>query len=108
MNSLINIGLYLSYFLLTITILSIIIIPIYFTIVNFKKAKQGLIGVGILAAVLLLAYLISPAEQGLFYETNKIGPTGSKIIGGGLFATYLVMGGIIVAILYAEIGKLLK
>lgn len=108
MNSLINIGLYISYFLLLITVLSVIIIPLYFTIINFKKAKQGLMGVGILAAVLLLAYLISPAEQGLFYETNNIGPTGSKIIGGGLFATYFVMLGVIVAILYAEIGKLIK
>ncbi len=108
MDSLINIGLYISYILLFITVLSIIVIPVYFTIINFKKAKQGLVGVGILAAVLLIAYLISPAEQGLFYETNKIGPSGSKIIGGGLFATYFVMLGIIAAILYAEIGKLLK
>jgi NADH:ubiquinone oxidoreductase subunit 6 (subunit J) len=108
MNSLINIGLYISYVLLVITLISIIIIPIYFTIINFRKAKQGLIGVGVLAAILLIAYIISPAEQGLFYETMKIGPTGSKIIGGGLFATYIIIFGIIAAILYAEIGKLLK
>jgi hypothetical protein len=108
MNSFIEIGLYISYILLFFTISSVIIIPLYFTIVNFKKAKQGLVGVGILAAVLLFAYLISPTEQGLFYETNSIGPQGSKIIGGGLFATYFVMLGVIVAILYAEIGKLLK
>jgi hypothetical protein len=108
MNSLIEIGLYLSYALLIITLLSIIIIPVYFTIVNFKKAKQGLIGVGVLAAVLLVAYLISPADQGLFYDNMKVGPSGSKIIGGGLFATYFVMIGLIVAILYAEVGKLIK
>lgn len=108
MNSFIEIGLYVAYILLFFTIASVILIPLYFTVVNFKKAKQGLIGVGILAAVLLFAYLISPAEQGLFYETNNIGPSGSKTIGGGLFATYFVMVGIIVAILYAEIGKLLK
>jgi hypothetical protein len=108
MNSLIEIGLYVAYILLAFAVISIIVIPIYFTIVNFKKAKQGLIGVGVLAAVFLIAYLVSPADQGLFYETMKIGPTGSKIIGGGLYATYFVMLGIIVAILYAEIGKLLK
>lgn len=98
----------MSYALLIITLLSIIIIPVYFTIVNFKKAKQGLIGVGVLAVVLLVAYLISPADQGLFYDTMKVGPSGSKIIGGGLFATYFVMIGLIVAILYAEVGKLIK
>lgn len=108
MNSFIEIGLYLAYILLAFAVISIILIPLYYTIVNFKKAKQGLIGVGVLAAVLIIAYLISPADQGLFYETMKIGPSGSKIIGGGLFATYFVMLGIIVAILYAEIGKLLK
>ncbi len=108
MNNFIEIGLYLSYALLIITLLSIIIIPVYFTIVNFKKTKQGLIGVGVLAVVLLVAYLISPADQGLFYDTMKVGPSGSKIIGGGLFATYFVMIGLIVAILYAEVGKLIK
>jgi NADH:ubiquinone oxidoreductase subunit 6 (subunit J) len=108
MNSLIEIGLYLSYVLLIITLLSIIIIPIYFTIVNFKKAKQGLIGVGLLAVVLLIAYLISPADQGLFYETMKVGPTGSKVIGAGLFTTYFAFIAIVVVILFAEVGKLFK
>jgi hypothetical protein len=108
MNNLINIGLYLSYLLLIITVAAIIIIPIYFTIVNFKKAKQGLIGIGVLALVLLLAYIISPADQGLFYEAKKIGPTASKVIGGGLFATYFIIFGIVIVILYAEISKLFK
>jgi NADH:ubiquinone oxidoreductase subunit 6 (subunit J) len=108
MNSLIEIGLYIAYILLAFAIVSIIVIPIYYTIVNFKNAKQGLIGVGVLAAVLLIAYLVSPADQGLFYETAKIGPSGSKVIGGGLFATYFVMFGVIGVILYAEIGKLFK
>jgi hypothetical protein len=108
MNSLIEIGLYIAYILLVFAIVSVIVIPVYFTVVNFKKAKQGLIGVGVLAAVLFIAYLISPADQGLFYETMKVGPTGSKVIGGGLLATYFVIFGAIVAVLYAELGKLFK
>lgn len=108
MNTFINIGLYVAYILLFITIASVIIIPLYFTIVNFKKAKQGLIGIAILAVVIIVAYMVSPADQGLFYETNKIGPSASKIIGGGLFTTYFAFIAIIIAILYAEVGKLLK
>lgn len=108
MNSFIEIGLWVAYILLFFTIASIIIIPLYFTIVNFKKAKQGLIGIAILAVVIIFAYLISPADQGLFYETAKIGPSGSKIIGGGLFTTYFAFIAIILVILYAEIGKLIK
>jgi len=108
MNNLINIGLYLSYILLAITILSIIIIPVYFTIINFRKAKQGLVGFGVLVIIMILAYLVSPADQGLFYSTHEIGPSTSKIIGGGLFTTYFAFIAIILVVVYAEVGKLLK
>ena len=108
MNNLINIGLYLSYILLAITILSIIVIPIYFTIINFRKAKQGLVGLGVLVIIIILAYLVSPADQGLFYDNHKIGTSVSKIIGGGLFTTYFAFIAIVIVVIYSEVGKLLK
>jgi hypothetical protein len=108
MNNLINIGLYLSYILLAITILSIIVIPVYFTIINFRKAKQGLVGFGVLVIIIILAYLVSPADQGLFYDTHKIGTSVSKIIGGGLFTTYFAFIAIVIVVIYSEVGKLLK
>jgi len=108
MNNFIEIGLYLSYILLGFAFLSIIIIPMYFTFINFKKAKQGLIGIALLAVVFIVAYLISPADQGPLYDVMKIGPKGSKLIGAGLFTTYFGFIAIIVVVLIAELGKLFK
>ena len=108
MNNFIEIGLYIAYILLAFAFVSIIVIPLYFTITNFKKARQGLIGIGALAVVLIIAYMISPADQGLIYEAKKIGPTASKVIGGGLFTTYFAFIAIVLVILYTEVGKLFK
>lgn len=108
MNNLIDIGLYVSYVLLFVTLLGVIIFPLIHTVSNFKKAKAGLLGFVILVLLMFLAYSISPADQGLFYSNFNIGPKMSKLIGGGLFATYFVFVAAIVSILYAEAVKLIK
>jgi len=108
MNNLIDIGLYVSYVLLFITLLGVIVFPLMHTFSDFKKAKSGLIGFAALVLLLFLAYSISPADQGLFYSNFNIGPKMSKFIGGGLFATYFVFIAVIISILYAEVSKLIK
>jgi hypothetical protein len=108
MNSLIDIGLYVSYVLLFVTLLGVVIFPLINTFSDFKKAKSGLIGFGLLVLMVVIAYLISPADQGLFYSNFNVGPKLSKFIGGGLFATYFIFVAVIGSILYAELSKLLK
>jgi len=108
MDSLINIGIYLTYILIAIAILALIAFPVYFMITNFGKAKSGLIGVLFLAIVFVISYLIAPADQGVLYENYKIGPGASKLIGGGLIITYITFFGVIVAAFYNEIAKWFK
>jgi hypothetical protein len=108
MNNLIDIGLYVAYLLLFVTLLGVIIFPLIQTVSDFKKAKSGLIGLAGLVLLFLLAYSISPADQGLFYTNFNIGPKMSKFIGGGLFATYFIFVGVIISILYAEVSKFIK
>ncbi len=67
-----------------------------------------MIGIAVLVAVLLFAYLVSPAETGAFYEKKNISPNASKLIGGGLLATYIVFAGVVISILYAEVAKWFK
>jgi len=107
-NPLINIGLYLAYILIAIAIVTAIVFPLVQTFGDFKKAKGGLIGFGVLVAVLLIAYSVSPAETGLFYEKKGISPNMSKMIGGGLVATYIVFAGVVISIVYAEVAKWFK
>ena len=108
MNNLIDIGLYVAYLLLFVTLLGVIIFPLIQTFSDFKKAKSGLIGLAGLVLLFFLAYAISPADQGLFYTNFNIGPKMSKFLGGGLFATYFIFLGVIISILYAEVSKLIK
>jgi hypothetical protein len=107
-SPLINIGLFLAYALMAVAAISAIVFPIIQTFGDLKKAKGGLIGFGILVAVLLLAFLLSPAETGAFYDKHKISPNTSKLIGGGLLATYIVFAGVVISILYAEVAKWFK
>ncbi len=107
-SPLIEIGLYLAYALIAVAAISSIVFPIVQTFGNLKKAKSGLIGFGILVAVLVIAYVLSPAETGAFYEKKNISPSTSKLIGGGLLATYIIFAGVIVSILYAEVAKWFK
>ncbi|MBW6491291.1 MAG: hypothetical protein K0B15_08890 [Lentimicrobium sp.] len=107
-SPLINIGLYLAYVLIAVAAISAIAFPIIQTFGNLKKAKTGLIGFAVLVGVLLIAYLVSPAETGAFYEKKNISPGASKLIGGGLLATYIVFAGVVISILYAEVAKWFK
>ena len=107
-SPLIEIGLYLAYALIAVAAISSIAFPIIQTFGNLKKAKSGLIGFGILVAVLVIAYVLSPAETGPFYDKMNVSPNTSKLIGGGLLATYIIFAGVIVSILYAEVAKWFK
>jgi hypothetical protein len=109
MDSLINIGLYLAYFALFIAIAALVIFPIV-TLAkgNFKNAKGTLIGIAALVGVILFAYIVSPADQGLFYTKMKTSAGTSKLIGAGLLTTYIIFAGFVLITLYTTVIKWFK
>lgn len=109
MDSLINIGLYIAYFALFIAIAALIFFPIA-TLVkgNFKNAKGTLGGIAVLAVVIIIAYIVSPADQGLFYTKMGISAGTSKLIGAGLVTTYIIFAGFILITLYTLVIKWFK
>jgi hypothetical protein len=109
MDSFINIGLYVAYFALFIAIASLVIFPIV-TLVqgNIKNAKVALIGVAVLAVVVVLAYIISPADQGLYYTKMNVSAGTSKLIGAGLITTYIVFAGLVIITVYTSVIKWFK
>ena len=109
MDSLITIGLYVAYFALFIAVAALVIFPIL-TLVkgNFKNAKGTLIGIAVLAGVVILAYIISPADQGLFYTKMNVSAGASKLIGAGLITTYIILAGLILITLYSVVVKWFK
>jgi hypothetical protein len=109
MDSLITIGLYIAYFALFIAVAALIIFPVIsFVKGNVKNAKVTLVGVGILVGIAILAYIISPADQGLFYTKMNVSAGMSKLIGAGLITTYIVLAGLVIITIYTSVIKWFK
>ncbi len=108
MDSLINIGIVVTYILLFVSVAGAILFPVVQTFGNLKKAKSSLIGIGIALALFLISYAVSPAETGPFYEKFGISPTFSKVIGGGLVATYIITIAVLLSVVYSQISKWIK
>lgn len=105
----IDIGLYVAYLAFFIAIAALLLFPILSLVKgNIKNAKASLVGVAGLAVILLISYLVSPADQGQFYTKMNTGPGQSKLIGAGLVSTYIIFAGLVVITLYTVVIKWFK
>lgn len=101
----IDIALYLTYFLVLAAVVLVLGFAVWFLAKNFKKSKNTLIGALGLVVVFLIAYFLSSGEV---YEKFQIGEGMSKLIGGSLITLYIMFFGTILAAIYSEIAKLFK
>ncbi len=99
-ETVINIGMFVTYGLLVIAGLAAIIFPVIQMFSNFRKAIPTLIGIGILILILLFSYSISSAEV---YE--DAGPRVSQWVGGGITATMILIGLGLLSAIFSEIYK---
>jgi hypothetical protein len=108
-DNLINIGLIVAYFALIVAVGALVLFPVV-TIIkgDFMNARGTLIGIAGLAAIFILAYILSPADQGAFYTKMDTSPGLSKIIGAGLLSTYIIMAVFLIITLYTAIAKWFK
>lgn len=104
-DAVINTGIIVTYVLLGIAALSAILFSIYHLILNFRKAKGGLIGGLGLVAILFLGYLIATNEV---YEGFAVSPTQSQWIGGGIHATFMLIGLAFLAAVFTEVSKFFR
>lgn len=104
----INIGFIIMYVLVIAALIGVIVFPVLQMAGNLKAAKGTLFSILGLVALFLISYAVSPAETGAFYQKMGISPNLSKAIGGGLIATYVVFGCVIISIIYAQITSWLK
>jgi len=101
----IDLALYLTYFLIFLAILLVLGFAGWLLIKNFKNSKSTIFGTIGLVLIFLVSYLISSGEV---YEKFQIGEQLSKIIGGSIITLYIMFFGTILAAIYAEISKLFK
>lgn len=104
-NNLIELGKIFVY----IAVIVLIIAPVY-TMINNPKNLLKMV-VSIVALLIILAVSYGFATNGLTMlqlETYEITAQTSRLVGMGLYATYIVLGLSVVTILYTAIVKIFK
>lgn len=102
-ESVINLGMYVTYGLLIIAALTAVIFPIIQMFWNFRKSIPALIGVAALVIIVLISYSVSTNEV---YE--NAGPNVSQWVGGGITATMVLIGLAVVSAIFTEVYKLFR
>jgi|JI81BgreenRNA_FD_contig_123_44078_length_3989_multi_4_in_1_out_0_2 hypothetical protein len=104
----INIMLWVTYVLMGVAVAGAIIFPIINLAGNPKKAKSALMGIGAVAVVFLLSYMVSDGTVLEAYTKYGVNETISKSVGAVLIMTYILGIGAIVSAIAGEILKALK
>lgn len=110
MESLIDIGLYLSYALTIAAIGAAVIMPIIYSLGDPKS----LIGVGVSVAALLILFFISYVLSSDEITNPKaaaqygVTPGGAKLVGGSLIMMYIMFVGSIAGVVISEVTKIFK
>jgi high-affinity nickel permease len=105
MESLINIGIILTYLMVALAALTAVGFGVKKMMQKTNNAKKTLYSIGGLFVVILTSYLMSSDEVLISYEKYEITATTVKRVGMGLTTFYLLAIGAIGAVLYAELSK---
>ena len=105
MESLVNIGIILSYVMVAFAALATIGFGVQKMMQNTNNAKKTMYTVGGLVIAFIIAYLLASDEVLNSYEKYGTTASSSKQVGMGLIAFYFLLFGAIGAVLYAELSK---
>ncbi|MCB0643976.1 MAG: hypothetical protein KDC44_20150 [Phaeodactylibacter sp.] len=107
-----NSGLIAVIFLTIVGAVAAIFFGLFQTLTNLKGSIKGLIGVGLLIVVFLIAYALStPETGGPIFETIQefnISDGQSKFISGALLTTLIMVIGAAAAFVFSEIRNFFK
>ena len=105
MDSLINIGIIITYIMIGSAALTAISFGVKKMLSNTKNAKKTLYTILGLIVVCIVSYLIASDEILNSYEKYKISASQSKNVGMGLIMFYILFILAVGAILYSELSK---
>jgi ABC-type enterochelin transport system permease subunit len=97
----------LSYILLLVAIVAAVGGAIFQAIQNPSKIKGSLIGLGALAAILIISYVMADGTVQTYYKVGT-SETASKLSGAGLYALYILFVLAVLSIAYSSVSRLLK
>ena len=105
MDSLINIGINLTYLMIAFAALAAVGFGIKNMIQNTNNAKKTLCTAGGLVVIFVIAYLLASDAILESYKKHEITASTARQVGMGLITCYILTIGAISAILYAELLK---
>lgn len=103
-----------SFVLLGIATVAALVLEFINTLSDKKAARNSLIGIGLLGAVILVSYLMSDTEMPKFFgaerfvENGTVTPTILLWIGTGLIASYILFGISVITILWSAVSNFFK
>lgn len=109
-NTLINIGLYLTYALFVIAIIALLGFSIKQFIGNIAKSKETLYGIIGLIVIFAISYLCASSTDVSEALFKKVGTdySLSRLIGSGLIMFYILFVGVILTLIGSELARPFK
>jgi hypothetical protein len=104
----VDIMLYGAYLLVIVATLGAIVLPLISALSNPKSLLKSVLGIAVIGVVYLIGWAVSGDEVTAKYIQFDISSTSSRVIGGVLITTYLLMGIAVISIVYSEIAKIIK
>jgi small-conductance mechanosensitive channel len=114
MGSWINTNLIWTYILLALGAGIAVIAAILHTVTDAAAAKRSLISLGFLVVVALIAYLLASDAMPTFHGVEEyiadgtLTPRVSKLIGTGLYATYILLFLAVLGMVVSSVSRLFK
>ena len=100
-------GIPFAYFCLGVAALSAVVFPIIQMIQNWKKAITALIGVGAVAVLFLICFLLADKQE--FTIGDKYASAAQmQLVEGSIFTFYALLLIAVIAILYSSVSSYFK
>ena len=112
-NQIADIGFIATYILVALAIIAIFfsnIINVVNLLINgdFSKLIKGALGLVVFLAVFGICYAISGNEVTEKYAIFNVTPSSSKLIGGAIITTYVMIGLVTVGVFFSIISRVFR
>ncbi|TYB78459.1 hypothetical protein [Bizionia myxarmorum] len=98
---------YVAYVIMFIAVLFVVIFVLKNLFTNTATIKNTLISVGVFAAVLVVAYVVSGGDTtNYFYNGMEVTSGESQLVGAGIFAFYILIAAAAIIMLLSGVKKL--
>lgn len=114
MRSWLDTNLIWTYILLILSLVLLVFFGVKEMLTSFKESKKGMLSLLIIAAIVLVSYLVASDEIPKFLGSDKfveqgiLTPSVSKWVDTGLYATYVFFALSIIAFIYSSLTRFFR